>query len=72
MQTCKKTNPFRGVVRVSDKGQIVVPAALMRELNIERGTQLIILKRDDDQGFVALKADAISETLKKLSNDNPI
>jgi AbrB family looped-hinge helix DNA binding protein len=70
--TCKKINPFRGTVTVSDKGQIVIPAALMRELNIEKGMQLLILKREDDQGFIALKSDAITDALSKLINNNPL
>lgn len=69
MGVCRKQNPFRGVVTVSDKGQIVIPIALVRELGIERGSQLIILKRDDGLGFVALKSDAIVDTLSKLAAD---
>jgi AbrB family looped-hinge helix DNA binding protein len=65
---CARDNPFRGVVTVSDKGQIVIPIALVRELGIERGSQLIILKRDDGLGFVALKSTAIADTLSKLAN----
>ena len=65
-------NPFRGVVTVSDKGQIVIPASLARELDISRGSQLLILKRDDNLGFVALKSDAISETLVRLVDNNPV
>ena len=68
MGVCKRDNPFRGMVTVSDKGQIVIPIALVRELGIERGSQLIILKRDDGLGFVALKSTAISDTLAKLAN----
>jgi AbrB family looped-hinge helix DNA binding protein len=70
--TCKKLNPFRGTVTVSDKGQVVIPAALMRELGIEKGSQLFILKRDDNQGFIALKSTAIADAFSKLVNNNPI
>jgi len=69
---CKKTNPFRSVVTVSDKGQMVIPASLMRELDISKGCQLLILKRDDDLGFIALKSESISETLIKLASSNPM
>ena len=72
MDICKKTNPFRGVVTVSDKGQIVIPASLMRELDISKGSQIFILKRDDDLGFIALKSESISETFRKLIDNNPI
>jgi AbrB family looped-hinge helix DNA binding protein len=70
--TCKKLNPFRGTVTVSDKGQIVIPAALMLELDIEKGAQLFILKRDDDLGFIALKSTAIADAFSKLINNNPV
>ncbi len=69
---CRRQNPFRGVVTVSDKGQIVIPVTLMRELNIEKGSQMFIIKRDDDLGFVALKSDAITTTLNRLIHNNPI
>ena len=72
MENPKKSNPFRSVVTVSDRGQIVIPASLMRELNIIKGSQMIIMKRDDDLGFIALKSDAISDTLLKLSQNNPV
>ena len=72
MADSKKLNPFRSVVTVSDRGQIVIPVSLMRELNIIKGSQLIIMKRDDDLGFIALKSDAISDALLKLAQNNPI
>ena len=48
---CKHSNPFRGVITVSDKGQIVIPADLRRELEIERGDRLIVLRRKNGKGF---------------------
>jgi hypothetical protein len=30
------------------------------------------MKRDDDLGFIALKSDAISDTLLKLAQNNPV
>lgn len=72
MGKCKKLNPFRGAVTVSDKGQIVIPAQLLRELNIKKGNRLFVLKRSDDLGFVVLKSDAISDMLDELVNNNPL
>ncbi len=72
MGVCSRKNPFRGTVTVSDKGQIVIPAALMREIEIEKGTQLFIIKREDNLGFVALKSEAVAEHIQKLVNNNPI
>jgi AbrB family looped-hinge helix DNA binding protein len=65
--TCKKQNPFRGVITVSEKGQIVVPADLREDLGIARGDKLIVLERPDKQGFTCLKENAIENTLKKLA-----
>ncbi len=72
MGKCKKINPFRGVVTVSDKGQIVIPAPLLRELNIKKGNRLFVIKRNDDLGFIVLKSDVISNILEKLISDNPL
>jgi AbrB family looped-hinge helix DNA binding protein len=68
---CKRSNPFRGYVKVSDKGQIVIPADLLRELNIKKGDQLFIAKRDDDVGFIALKSDAFANMMSKILASNP-
>lgn len=67
--TCKRQNPFRGVITVSDKGQIVIPADLREELKIKRGGRLIVLLRKDGSGFTCLKEEAIRETFNKLSED---
>jgi len=67
MAICKKRNPFRGLTTISDKGQIVIPVDLRDELNLTRGQKLIILKRQDNQGFTCLKENVISDTLNKLA-----
>ena len=54
------------MVTVSDKGQIVVPAGLMREIGIEKGDHLFIIKREDGLGFTALKEAVLTDTLKEL------
>lgn len=64
--TCRKRNPFRGIVTISGKGQMVVPSPLREELDLKRGTRLIILKRKDDQGFTALKEEALTEKWEEL------
>ena len=69
MAICKKTNPFRGVITVSDKGQIVIPQDLREELSIERGDKLIVLRRKDGKGFTVLKEEILSETFSDLAED---
>ena len=67
MAICKRTNPFRGVITVSDKGQIVIPQDLREELGIRRGDKLIVLKREDGKGFTVLKEEILSETFSDLA-----
>ena len=67
---CKHTNPFRGVITVSDKGQIAIPSELRRELKISRGERLIVLKRKDNKGFTCLREESIQDTLKKLAEES--
>lgn len=69
MAICRKTNPFRGVITVSDKGQIVIPQDLRGELSIKRGDKLIVLRRKDGKGFTVLKEDILSETFSDLAED---
>lgn len=69
MAICKRINPFRGVITVSDKGQIVIPQELREDLSIERGDKLIVLRRKDGKGFTALKEDILSETFSDLAED---
>ena len=65
---CKQRNPYRGMMTVSDKGQVVVPADLRQELKIKRGDRLIVLKRKDNQGFTCLKEDIIQDAFTKLAD----
>ena len=69
MAICKRTNPFRGVITVSDKGQIVIPQDLRDELSIGRGDKLIVLRRKDGRGFTVLKEDVLEESFKDLARD---
>lgn len=66
---CKKTNPFRGIITVSEKGQVAIPADLREELGIKRGCQLIVLKREDGKGFTCLKEEVVQKTFQKLSKN---
>jgi AbrB family looped-hinge helix DNA binding protein len=67
--TCQKQNPFRGIITVSDKGQISIPSYLRDELRIQRGDKLIVLKRKDTKGFTCIKEDVIKKTFQKLADN---
>lgn len=57
--TCQRESPFRGVITVSERGQIVVPACLREELDIKRGDKLVVLKRKGNKGFLVLKEEVV-------------
>lgn len=49
------------LIKMSSKGQIVIPADMRRELNA--GEELLIIK--DDERFVLKKADSLTEQMKE-------
>ncbi len=66
---CRLHNPFRGIITVSDKGQIVIPQDLREELEIKKGDKLIVLKRKDGEGFSCLKENVMGKTFNRLAED---
>lgn len=66
---CRHNNPFRGTTIVSDKGQIVIPSDLRKELKIKRGDQLIIIKRKDGRGFSCLPAQSVNKIFNDLAKE---
>ena len=67
---CSKMRIVYGVVTVSDKGQIAIPADLRRDLDIKQGDKLFVLKRKDDAGFTLLKLDKIDELMFRIQEDD--
>ena len=53
-----------GVVKVSPKGQIIIPVELRNELNISAGEQLVVTKSADGEGIVLLKMKVLNDLLK--------
>lgn len=66
---CNKKRKFFGLVTVTDKGQLAIPVELRKELDINKGDKLIVIKRKDNKGINLLKVDMISNFLDKLSRD---
>ena len=52
-----------GVVKVSPKGQIVIPVDLRSDLGIKRGDQLVVTKSKDGQGILLLKMKVLNRML---------
>ncbi len=58
-----------GMVTVGERGQIVIPAEARRELNIEPGDKLIIMRHPVYAGFVAFKMQSIREFLEMFQRE---
>ena len=52
-----------------DDVQIAIPVELRRELGIDKGDKLIVVKRKDGKGLNLIKANVIEDFLDKISND---
>ena len=66
---CMKDQIVYGLVTVSDKGQISIPVNIRRELNLESGDKLFIIKRKDNAGFTFIKLEMIDELMDKIRSD---
>lgn len=64
---CQRKRKFYGLITVTDKGQIAIPASLRQELDIKKGDKLIVVKRDDRKGLNLLKVEAIDKYINQLS-----
>ncbi|MFH1425859.1 MAG: AbrB/MazE/SpoVT family DNA-binding domain-containing protein [Candidatus Kerfeldbacteria bacterium] len=67
--TCGRMKACYGFVSVTDKGQLAIPIELRRELGIEKGDKLIVIKRGDGKGVNLIKSDAVEEFLNKYSKE---
>lgn len=67
--TCIKRKKFYGVITLTDKGQIAIPVELRRDLGIDKGDKLIVIKRKDGKGLNLIKSDAMEKFLDQIAND---
>lgn len=56
---------FHGSVTVGERGQVVIPAAVRRELNIESGERLLVFRHPFDGAIVLSKIDAFADFLNQ-------
>ena len=56
-----------GVVKVGDKGQIVIPAKARKVFDIQPGDNLIVLG-DEGQGIAIIKEKGLLNLLNKVRN----
>ncbi len=66
MEEAPRKKIVYGIVTVSDKGQISIPVELRNHLNIARGDQLVVLRREDDSGLVLVKLDKMEDLIADL------
>lgn len=58
-----------GTVKVSDKGQIALPSELRKEIGINRGDQLLVVRRKDSPGFIIMTMDEVWESVWSIHGD---
>jgi len=66
---CQKKKKIYGFITVTDKGQVAIPIELRKELNIEKGDKLIVVKRNDQNGVNLIKVGAMDKFIDKLSKE---
>lgn len=58
-----------GMVTVGERGQIVIPAEARRDLGIEPGDKLIIMRPPRQAGIIAFKMQAVKEFLEMFQRE---
>jgi len=66
---CMKDQTVYGLVTITDKGQISIPVNIRRELKLDSGDKLFIIKRKDKAGFAFMKLDMIDKMMNKIGNN---
>lgn len=66
---CRLEEVTYGMVTVGERGQIVIPAEARRELGIEPGDKLLIMRHPAYAGFVAFKMQSIREFLEMFQRE---
>jgi AbrB family looped-hinge helix DNA binding protein len=59
-----------GVATISAKGQLAVPVNIRRELGLNEGDQVILLKRKDSAGFSFIKIEMMDRLMDRLRTDD--
>jgi AbrB family looped-hinge helix DNA binding protein len=69
------TEHVEDVVRVSSKGQIVIPREVLKKLRVKRGERLLVLTRDGDillRKANELSLDDMAERISKVVKEEHI
>jgi AbrB family looped-hinge helix DNA binding protein len=57
---------FYGTVTVGERGQVVIPAELRKELEIQAGDKLLIWKHPSGKGVMLFPIDAMREFMNRM------
>ncbi len=60
-------NLFYGAVKISSKGQIVIPQRVREEFGLRAGDQLIVVGRPEQEGFALLKPEGFLRMQRELT-----
>ncbi|MCL5070100.1 MAG: AbrB/MazE/SpoVT family DNA-binding domain-containing protein [Actinobacteria bacterium] len=68
-----KDSKFYGTTTVGEKGQVVLPAELRRELKIKAGDKLAVLliKKMDNSGIVLVDSKILTSVIDDIFSKNP-
>lgn len=66
---CRLDEAIYGMVTVGERGQIVIPAEARRDLGIEPGDKLIVMRHPGHAGIIAFKMQAVREFLEMFQRE---
>lgn len=66
---CRLDEAIYGMVTVGERGQIVIPAEARRDLGIEPGDKLIVMRHLGHAGIIAFKMQAVREFLEMFQRE---
>jgi len=67
---CTHNRIFYGMITISEKGQIALPVDIRRDLNINTGDRLLVVKRRDNAGILLLRQDIMDNVIEKIQDDD--
>ncbi|MFC1645322.1 AbrB/MazE/SpoVT family DNA-binding domain-containing protein [Patescibacteria group bacterium] len=66
---CGRMKKFYGMVTMTERGQIVIPTDIRKDLDVKNGDKLMVVKRKDGKGINLIKSETIEEFLNSVSVD---
>ena len=66
---CNFNRVVYGLTTVSERGQVVIPANIRKDLDIKTSDKLMVLKREDNAGLTLLKLDKMDQLMFKIQQD---